>query len=428
MGVLLLGLFLVLLVLGIPIYLALGVTGAVMFGLEGQLLSFAQKLTDELNSTTLLAVPYFVIAATFMERGGVARALIVAAQAWIGQVRGGLGLVCVLSCTIFAAMCGSSVATAIAMGTILIPAMHRGGYGRPFAAGVVGASGTLGILIPPSLAFVVFGVLADASIPKLFLAGVIPGLLQAAMLSIYIIWYSRRKGYAGGESVPGSEKWRRSIQALPALSVPVIVLGGLYGGVVTLTESAALSAVVAMLLSLFVYRGMRVRETLPVLAEGVRNAAAIIIIVALALAFGHWITESGIANVMVRWVKEADIQGWQFLLAVNIVLLVLGMFLEVYSVMLLTLPVLIPMLGPLEIDPLHFAVVMVVNMEIALLTPPVGLNLFVLANISDTPLLEVTRGTLPFVVVMLALLVLITYVPVVSLWLPNLLMPGMGLP
>lgn len=425
MGAVLLGMFLLLLVLGIPIYLALGVAGAVMFGLEGTLLSFAQKLTDELNSSTLLAVPYFVIAATFMERGGVARALIDAAQAWVGRVRGGMGLVCVMSCTVFAAMCGSSVATAIAMGTILIPAMHRSGYGRPFAAGVVGASGTLGILIPPSLAFVVFGVLADASIPKLFLAGVIPGLLQAALLAAYIVWYSRRKGYAGGESVPTPEKLRRTLLAVPALTVPVIVLGGLYGGIVTLTESAALSAVVAMLLSLFVYRGMRVRDTLFVLAEGVRNAAAIIIIVALALAFGHWITESGVANVLVEWVKKSDMQGWQFLIAVNIVLLVLGMFLEVFSIMLLTLPVLIPMLEPLGIDPMHFAVVMVINMEIALLTPPVGLNLFVIANISDTPLLEVTRGTLPFVVVMLALLLLITYVPVISLWLPNLLMPGM---
>lgn len=424
MGAILLGLFLLLLLLGIPIYLALGVTGAVMFGLEGQLLSFAQKLTDELNSATLLAVPYFVIAATFMERGGVARALIDAAQAWIGRVRGGMGLVCVLSCTIFAAMCGSSVATAIAMGTILIPAMHSSGYDRPFAAGIVGASGTLGILIPPSLAFVVYGVIADASIPKLFLAGVIPGLLQAAMLAAYIVWYSRRKGYAGGEQVSVGEKLQRTLQAAPALSVPVIVLGGLYGGVVTLTESAALSAVVALLLSLFVYRGIRMRDTLVVLAEGVRNAAAIIIIVAVALAFGHWITESGIASVMVDWAKRSELQGWQFLVIVNVLLLILGMFLEVFSIMLLTLPILIPMLGPLGIDPMHFAVVMVINMEIALLTPPVGLNLFVIANISNTPLLQVTRGTMPFVVVMLALLALITYVPVISLWLPNLMMPG----
>ncbi|MGB3289709.1 MAG: TRAP transporter large permease [Burkholderiaceae bacterium] len=426
MSSLVLSSFLVLLVLGVPIYLALGVTGAALFGLDGRMLPYAQKLIDELNSTTLLAVPYFVIAATFMEKGGVARALIDAAASWIGRVPGGIGLVAVLSCAIFAAMCGSSVATAIAMGTILVPAMHRGGYSRSFSAGVVGASGTLGILIPPSLAFVVFGVLADTSIPRLFFAGVIPGLMQAFFLGAYIIWFSRKKGYAGNESTPLSGKIRQTVRALPALSIPVIVLGGLYGGVVTLTESAALSAIVAAVLSLFFYRGITLSQLLPLLAEGVRNAASILLIVAVALAFGHWITESGIAAWLIGVVQESKIEGWQFLLAVNVVLLLLGMFLEVYSIMLITLPLLIPMLGPLGIDPIHFAVVMVINMEIALLTPPVGLNLFVIANISKTPLLEVTRGTVPIVLVMLVLLGLITYIPSISLWLPQLLMPVSG--
>ena len=422
MTVVFLVLFLALLVIGAPIYLALGSTGALMFGVEGKLLPFAQKLIDELNSQTLLAVPYFVIAATLMERGGVAKALIGAAEAWVGQVRGGLGLVCVVSCTIFAAMCGSSVATAIAMGTILVPAMREHGYEAHFSAGIIGASGTLGILIPPSLAFVVFGVLADESIPRLFLAGVIPGLMQAALFSGYIIWYSHRHNYARGEALHGAERMRRTVYAIPALMVPVIVLGGLYSGIVTLTESAALSAVVAILLSLFVYRGMQFRALLPVLAEAIRNAAAIMIIIAVALAFGHWITETGIATHAVELVKKYNIQGWQFLMVVNILLLMLGMFLEVFSVMLLTLPVIIPMLQPLGIDPIHFGVVMVINMELALLTPPVGLNLFVIANISRTPLAEVVRGTLPFILLMFGLLMVVTYVPIVSTWLPSLLM------
>ena len=415
-------LFLLLLVIGVPIYLALGTTGALMFGIDGKLLSFAQKLVDELNSTTLLAVPYFVIAATLMERGGVAKALIGAAEAWVGHVRGGLGLVCVVSCTIFAAMCGSSVATAIAMGTILVPAMREHGYQAHFASGIIGASGTLGILIPPSLAFVVFGVLADESIPRLFLAGVIPGLMQASLFAVYIIWYSHRHNYARGEALNGRERLRRTFYAIPALMVPVIVLGGLYSGIVTLTESAALSAVVAIVLSLFVYRGMTFRGLLPVLAEAIRNAAAIMIIIAVALAFGHWITETGVATRAVELVKKHEIQGWQFLMVVNILLLILGMFLEVFSVMLLTLPVIIPMLQPLGIEPIHFGVVMVINMELALLTPPVGLNLFVIANISRTPLAEVVRGTIPFILLMFGLLMVITYVPIVSTWLPDLLM------
>lgn len=417
-----LALFLLMLLAGIPIYLTMGVTGALMFGSDGSLLAYAQKLIDELNSSTLIAVPYFVIAATFMERGGVARALIEAAEAWIGRVHGGLGLVAVLSCTIFAAMCGSSVATAIAMGTILVPAMIRGGYDRPFAAGIVGASGTLGILVPPSLAFVVYGVLADVSIPKLFLAGVIPGLLQAALLAVYILWVSRGRGYKSETSLDLRQKAARTLRAVPALGVPVLVLGGLYGGIVTLTESAALSAVVAIVLSLFVYRGLRPRQLLPVMALSVRNAAAIMIIIAVALAFGHWITETGIANKAVALIDAWGVQGWQFLIAINLILLLLGMFLEVYSVMLLMVPILLPLLGPLGIDPLHFGVVIVINMEIALLTPPVGLNLFVIANISNTPLAQVVRGTAPFVVLMLVLLTALTYIPAISLWFPMWIM------
>jgi C4-dicarboxylate transporter DctM subunit len=415
-------LFFGLLVIGAPIYLTLGASAAVMFAAQDSLLPFAQKLIDEMNSVTLLAVPYFVIAATFMERGGVARALIDAASAWVGRLRGGLGLVAVLACAIFAAMCGSSVATAIAMGTILVPAMLRGGYERGFASGIVGASGTLGILIPPSLAFVVYGVLADISIPRLFLAGVVPGVMQAALLAGYILWFSRRAGYAVADAMPRREKLRRTWLAIPALLVPVIVLGGLYGGIVTLTESAALSAVVAIVLSIFVYRGIRAVDLLPVMASAVRNAAVIMIIIAVALAFGHWVTETGVTARAVQMIKDSGIQGWQFLLVMNVLLLVLGMFLEVYSVMLLIVPVIIPMLGPLGIDPIHFGVVLVINMEIALLTPPVGLNLFVIANISKTPLAEVVRGTMPFVLLMLGLLALVTYVPAFSTWLPGLML------
>lgn len=415
-------LFFALLALGAPIYLTMGVSAATMFAATDSLLPFAQKLIDELNSATLLAVPYFVIAATFMERGGVARALIDAAAGWVGRLPGGLGLVAVLACTIFAAMCGSSVATAIAMGTILVPAMLRAGYSRSFASGIVGSSGTLGILIPPSLAFVVYGVLADISIPRLFLAGVVPGLMQAALLAAYILWFSRRAGYQLATDIPLADKLRRTWSAIPALSVPVIVLGGLYGGIVTLTESAALSAVVAIVLSLFVYRGIRPVDILPAMAGAVRNAAVIMIIIAVALAFGHWVTETGLPGRAVQLIEAWHVQGWQFLLAINVLLLILGMFLEVYSVMLLIVPVVVPLLAPLHIDPIHFGVVLTINMEIALLTPPVGLNLFVIANISKTPLAEVVRGTAPFIVLMLGLLAVITYIPVFSLWLPGLML------
>jgi C4-dicarboxylate transporter DctM subunit len=413
--------FLLLLFLGVPIWLVLGATATGLFAADGQpLVGIAQKIMDELNSPTLLAVPYFVAAAVFMERGHVARALIGAAEAWVGGVRGGLGLVCVVSCTIFAAMCGSSVATAMAMGTILVPAMLRASYERHFASGIVAASGTLGILIPPSLAFVVYGVLADQAITRLFLAGVVPGLLQAGLIAFWILRYSGRKGYGRDEPLPREERIRRTVHALPALSVPVIVLGGLYGGVVTITESAALSALVAMLLAVLVYRGVRPGEVLAVLTEAVRNAAAIMIIIAVALVFGHWMTEAGVARGAMEAIVGAGITWWQFLMAVNVLLLLLGMVLEVFAVMLLTMPVVLPVLGQLGIDPVHFGVVIVVNMELALLTPPVGLNLFVIANITRAPLSDVVRGTTPFLLLMMLLLLVVTYVPGLSLWLPRL--------
>jgi len=417
--------FIILLVLGVPIYLTMGLTSGLVFATEGSLVPLAQKIIDELNSPTLLAVPYFVIAATFMERGGVAKALINAATAWIGRVHGGLGLVSVLTCAIFAAMCGSSVATAIAMGTIMIPAMLRNGYNPAFAGGILVSAGTLGILIPPSLAFVVYGVLADASIPRLFLGGVIPGLISATMMGVYVYFYSKKNGYVDRVPMPREEKIKKTINAIPALLVPVVVLGGLYGGFVTLTETAALSAVVAIILAIFVYREVKPSEFLQVMTHGVRSAAAIMIIIAMALAFGHLITETGIAQKTLDFVKGLDIQPWQFLLAVNIILIFLGMFLEVFSILLIMVPIVLPLLEPLGIDPIHFGVMLVINMELALMSPPVGLNLFVISNISKIPLAQVLRGTMPFFVLMVGLLIVVTYIPIISTWLPDLLMgPG----
>ncbi len=418
-------LFIILLFLGVPIYLTMGVTTGLVFASEGSLVPLAQKIIDELNSPTLLAIPYFVIAATFMERGGVAKALINAATAWIGRVHGGLGLVSVLTCAIFAAMCGSSVATAIAMGTIMIPAMLRNGYNPAFAGGILVSAGTLGILIPPSLAFVVYGVLADASIPRLFLGGVVPGLISAAMMGIYVYFYSKKNGYVDRVPMPRDEKIKKTIYAIPALLVPVVVLGGLYGGFVTLTETAALSAVVAIVLALFVYREVKLGDFLQVMTHAVRSAAAIMIIIAMALAFGHLITETGIAQKTLDFVKSLDIQPWQFLLAVNIILIFLGMFLEVFSILLIMVPIILPLLEPLGIDPIHFGVMLVINMELALMSPPVGLNLFVISNISKIPLAQVLRGTMPFFVLMVGLLLVVTYIPIISTWLPDLLMgPG----
>jgi len=412
-----------LLALGFPIYMVLGLTALILFWASGQApIAIAQKIVDEMNSQTLLAVPFFVIAATLMERGGIARALIEAAGTWVGRVRGGLGLVCVVACMMFAAMCGSSVATAMAMGTVLVPAMVRLNYDRHFAAGVIGASGTLGILIPPSLAMVVYGVIADESVPRLFLAGLIPGLLQAGLIALWVVYYSHKRGYPKDDSAASGDFWRKNIRAIPAFAIPVIVLGGIYGGVTTVTEAAALSAAVAILISVFVYRETAPKGLLKVLAEATQHSAAIMIIIATAMVFGHWITESGIAPWLVATLQGWNLEPWHFLIIINIILLIMGMFLEVFSVLLISMPVIVPLLKPLNIDPVHFGIVVTINMELALLTPPVGMNLFVLSTITRAPMAEVIRGSTPFVILMAILLILVTYIPEISLWLPRLVL------
>jgi len=418
-------LFFVLLTLGVPIYLVLGGTSMVIFMVEGRpLVGMASQIMDGLNSQLLMAIPFFVLAASFMQRGGIARVLIDVADVWVGWMHGGLGVVCVIACTVFAAISGSSVATAMAMGTILIPEMVRRGYPRPLALGVVGASGTLGILIPPSLALLLYALIAEESVQRLFLAGVVPGLLQAALFAGYIMLISRREALPRRTRPDAGEFLRQNLRAMPALSLPVIVLGGIYSGIATISEAAIVSALVAFLLTAFVYRGSRMRDTLRIAAEGMKSATSVMIIVATALVFGHWVTESGLPAQLVDFVVTQELKTWQFLLAINVLLLVLGMFLEVAAVMLITLPLLLPLLAPLGINPIHFAIVMTVNMELALITPPIGLNLYVLSSISGAGIGTVVRGVLPFIVLMVLLVGLITYVPDLSLWLPSLFFEG----
>ncbi|HEX3953859.1 MAG TPA: TRAP transporter large permease, partial [Stellaceae bacterium] len=367
-----------LLACGMPIFLVLGISATALFWWSGQpLIGVASKIIDELNSSTLTALPLFVMAAAFMRRGGVARALVNFASALLGGVRGSLGLVTVLSCALFAAICGSSVATALAMGTILIPAMLERGYPRHFALGVVGASGTIGIVIPPSLALILYGIITEQSVPQLFLAGILPGVLQATVFVLWVLYYARRYDLPRETRASLREMGRVTVEALPALAVPAVVMVGIYGGLMTVTESAAISAVVALIVSLGFYRGFKPSETLSVIADGIRSAATIMIIVATALAFGHWMTESGVPAQLVQFTLAHHLKTWEFLLSINVLLLILGCFLEVAATLLLVMPILAPALVPLGVDPVHFSIVFTHNMEIALVHPPVGLNLFV---------------------------------------------------
>jgi len=418
--VLFLLLFFGLLSAGMPIFLVLGACAAVLFAVSGEpLIGVAQVIIDQLNSPTLMSLPLFVMAAAFMRQGGVAKALVDVSAAWLGGIRGSLGLVTVVACTLFAAICGSSVATALAMGTILLPAMIEKGYPRSFALGVIGASGTIGIVIPPSLALILYGIVAEQSVPRLFLAGILPGLLQAAAFFAWVWYDARRRNFPIEPSLPLRERVAATVRALPALAVPVIVLVGIYGGIVTVTEAAALAAAAALVVSLVFYRGFHFTQTLSVIADALRSAGTIMLIVATALAFGHWMTESGVPAKLVTWVLEHHMSTWLFLLSINVLLLVLGCFLEVVAALLLVIPILAPALKPLGVDPVHFSIIFTHNMEIALIHPPVGLNLYVLSTISDAPIGEVIRGILPFLILLLIVLGIITYFPPLTMWLPQ---------
>jgi C4-dicarboxylate transporter, DctM subunit len=414
-------LFFGLLASGMPIFLVLGSCAAVLYFVSGQpIIGLAQNMIDQLNSTTLMALPLFVMAAAFMRRGGVAKALVDLCIAWLGPIKGSLGLVAVVSCALFAAISGSSVATALAMGTILLPAMLERGYPRSFALGVLGASGTIGVVIPPSLALILYGIVTEQSVPRLFLAGILPGLLQAAAFFLWVLYYARRKNFPAEPAMAMRERWWVTLRALPAMLVPVVVLGGIYGGFMTVTESAAMAAATALFVSLVVYRGFRWTRVLDVIAEAIGSAAVIMLIIATALVFGHWMTGSGAPARLVEFAVAQHFTTWQFLLVMNILLLIIGCFLEVVGTLLLVMPILAPVLIPLGVNPVHFGIIFTHNMEVGLVHPPVGLNLYVLSTISDAPIGEVIRGILPFLIILLLVLALITYWPPLTMWLPDL--------
>ncbi len=419
------GIFLTFLFAGMPIFLVLGLLSLLLFWVEGEpLIALPQLFVDHLKSEVLVAIPFFVIAAQFMQRGGIAKALVDCAYSWVGAIRGGLALVCVLATCIFASISGSSVATAMAMGKLLVPEMIQKNYERHFALGVVGASGTLGILIPPSLAMIVYAVIAEESVPRLFLAGIVPGLLQAGLFAAWVIFYTRRKNYPRGEPMSWGERKKVNFQAGPAMLLPIIILGGIYSGIVTVTEAAGVAAFCAIVISLIFYKACRMNEVPEILAEAMKMTAVIFFIILGAISFGYWITDARLADKLIELVTMHDLKAWQFLLLMNVIMLVLGMFLETIAVMLITVPLVLPLLGPLGIDPVHYAMVVTINMELALLTPPVGLNLFVLSSISNTPVETAAKGVLPFIAIMLVLLGIITFVPEISLFLPNLVYGG----
>lgn len=421
-----LGAVLVFLALGIPIYLVLMGVASVLLLAEGRTVAgLGQHVLDHLQSPILISVPFFILAAVLMQGGGLARVLFDAALSWIGWLRGGLAMSGIAATAVFAAITGSSAATTMAMGTLIVPMMVERGYKPSFAMGLTAASGTLGILIPPSLPMILFGLIAEESIPRLFLGGVIPGLMQAGLFALYVFFVADRVGGRAEPRVSGRVFLRTNLHAVPAYLIPVVVLGGIYGGFVTLTEAAVLGVLCALIAVLFVYRSARLRDIPAMFTSAVDRTSVIILIIMGATLVSAWIIKSGVPQDFAEAIIESDLEPWQFLLILNLSLLILGMFLEGVAIILIVLPVVSVVVRDMGIDMTHFAVVMIINIELALLSPPIGLNLFVMSNVTGRPVSEVLRGTIPFFVIMLGLLMLVTFVPALSTWLPNLVLnPG----
>jgi C4-dicarboxylate transporter, DctM subunit len=411
------------LLIGLPIAVSLGLSSVLVIAFLGRdsLASLALKLYETSEQFTLLAIPFFILAGAFMTTGGVARRMIRFANACVGHMHGGLAIASVLACMLFAAVSGSSPATVVAVGSIVIAGMTRAGYSQDFAAGVICNAGTLGILIPPSIVMVVYGAATETSVGQLFMAGVLPGIVLGLMLMVAIYVRARMIRLPRQPRASAREIFVAGRQSLWGLLLLIIIMGGIYGGVFTPTEAAAVAAVYAFFVALFVYRDIGFRQVPKVLIDAGRVTVMLMFIIANALLFGYVLTTERIPQAIAEQIVSWGMQPWQFLIVVNVLLLIAGNFMEPTGIILILIPILFPISQRLGIDPVHLGIIVTVNMEIGMVTPPVGLNLFVTSGITGMSVMQVVRAALPWLSVLLVFLVIVTYVPQLSLFLPRLL-------
>ena len=412
------------LLIGVPIAVSLGVASVstLLIFSNQSLLSLVQKFFHTMQVYPLLAVPFFILAGAFMTSGGVARRMIEFANALVGHLRGGLAMASVLACMLFAAVSGSSPATVVAIGSVVIAGMVGLGYTRSFAAGVICNAGTLGILIPPSIVLVVYGAATETSVGELFIAGVIPGMFLTVALMVAIYFVARVKQIPRQPWTGWREVFLTGRRALLGLFLVVIILGGIYGGVFTPTEAAAVAAVYAFVVAVFVHRDIGIKDVPGVLVNSSQITAMLMFIIANAFLFAFVLTTMQIPQQASEAIISMELSPWAFLLAVNLLLLLAGNVMEPTSVILILAPILFPIAMDLGIDAVHLGIIMVVNLEIGMVTPPVGLNLFVTAGVAEMSIEQVVVAALPWLLVLLSVLIVVTYVPRLSLFLPNLML------
>ncbi|MDD5028321.1 MAG: TRAP transporter large permease subunit [Rhodoferax sp.] len=418
-----LSLLIVLMLTGMPISISLGLTVLSFLYLFTQvpIESVALKLFTGIEKFEIMAIPFFILAGNFLTHGGVARRMIRFATAMVGHFYGGLGLSGVVACALFAAISGSSPATVVAIGSILLPAMVKAGYPMKFGAGVITTSGGLGILIPPSIAMIIYAVSTNSSIGALFMAGVVPGLLLATLLGITTWYIARKNNYPRQRKASWAERGKALREAFWGVLLVFIVMGGIYSGIFTPTEAAAVAAVYAFVVAVFVYKDMPLKNVTQVLISSANMSAMLLYIITNAALFSFLMSYQHVPEQMAGWMLSQGLGMITFLLIANVLLLAAGNFMEPSSIILILAPILFPIAIKLGIDPIHFGIIMTVNMEIGMCHPPVGLNLYVASGITKMGITELTVAVWPWLLTMLVFLVLITYWPALTLWLPRML-------
>lgn len=409
-------------VLSVPIAVAIAL--ASIFGIQvmGAInpVIIGQQLYVSLNKFPLVAIPFFILAGNLMNTGGISRRLVDFARVIVGNTQGGLAATCVVTCMLFAAVSGSSTATTFAIGAIMIPALVAAGYPRPWSASLQATSAELGIVIPPSIPLILYGVSADVSIGELFIAGFGPGLLIGGALIAYVLIWARVTGHGKADAASGLDPWPAFRRAFFALLMPVVVLGGIYGGVFTPTEASAVAVAYALVVGLFVYRELSWRDLLPILERSVISSVIIMFIIAWAGLFAFIITREGVPMAIGNWLVANFTSPQAFLFVVIAVLLLIGMFIEAAAAIIVLAPILVPVAIALGIDPVHFGLVMIVTLAIGFITPPFGLNLFAACAVAKLPVQKIIAPTLAFIGVVSACLVAIALVPGISLGLRDL--------
>jgi C4-dicarboxylate transporter, DctM subunit len=414
----------VLLLLGFPIFLVLltSVTVALAFFMHIPLAALHQNLFGSINNYALLAVPFFIYAGELMSRGSVAQRIVDVVQATVGPIRGSLGVTTVGTSAIFGAISGVSAAAVATIGKVMVPAMVDAGYPITFAAGLVTAVGAIDVIIPPSIPMIVYGATAQVSVPRLYAAGIVPGLLIALMLSAYVMWRARRDGFGGRTRFDRYVFLRAAGRGLWALGAPFIILGGIYGGIFSPTEAAAVACVYAALVTHFIFRELGWRDIVEAAGATVLFTSQILIIVACAGVFAWLLTVNQVPAAMVQWLTAMQVPPWTLMLAINVLLLAVGCFLDPISAILLLTPLLVPLVNAIGVDGVHFGVIMTVNLAIGLFHPPFGINIFVAQSVLKLELGVIYRGIVPFVFLYLIALAMITYVPAISLFGMHLLL------